>query len=251
VTVRARLLIAAFLVTLASGARADEPNLPPERAPLVTNIARIRVDFSRRHVVVVHEVNLAAGAFHGEDVDYFVAFGAPGAPVAFDARLVPVERGALEPSAGNAGLALEWSYATRRPTAARPLVGRGTMSGIALHVPGEALSQALARGGLASLRLRAIHLLPPPSTNGARELVVRLGDDDRGPLALGRVEIAATEPRFLGRVEARLCRRDGTDGDLLAARVLGRPKDGVPKTAAILANRAPSDDVCLRFWSGT
>jgi hypothetical protein len=244
----------------------EEPSRPPEpvaaaRLPLVTGIARVRVEVTPKHVVVIHDVNLARGAYAGEPLEAYVAFGAPGAPRAFDARLVAVPEGALEAPPAERGVALPWSYAPRRPASAWPLVGPATMAGVVVQIAPEILARALERGGMATLRIRAIHALPEADANREREVLVRLGEVRGSPLVLGRVELASSEPGVVDHASARLCRA-GALGQRLAMRTLlprgpsGRPtsapdNDGATPVAPVLAARAPGQDLCVRFSTGS
>jgi hypothetical protein len=63
---------------------------------MLPSIARVRVEAARDRVVVLEEVNLPRGDWQSGGLDLFVAFGAPGTPVAVDAKLAPVPVGAVE-----------------------------------------------------------------------------------------------------------------------------------------------------------
>lgn len=232
-------------------ARADET--PSGSAVRVLGVGRVRLELTKRQALVALDVSLARGASakEGDETDLFFAFGAPGAPRAVEAWLVPIAAGALEPAAGEKGVPLAWSYARKRPVTAAPVLGRPSMAGVVVHVPDAPFARALAPGGMATLRLRSVAALPTPTEGGAREWVVRLGDGAEGPLVLGRVEIATSEPGLVDRVEARLC-RSGVLGERVAVRVVtpeGARAREPGLVAPVLATRKPGEDLCVRVTS--
>lgn len=233
----------AALVSWGSAFAAEVAPSKPSVMPFVASVARVRIDVSRQRAAVLHEINLARGTFAGdEDVELFVAFGAPGAPRAIDTRLVTVPRAMLEAPREERGVPLVWRYAPRRPTSAAPIVGRGTMAGIAVVVPAELMAKTFASGATAALRVRAVYNL---SEMGERDVVVRLGDGADGPLTLGRLEVATTDDAPV-RVEARAC--SDTSLPPLLLRTFGRAiasRDGA--LAPVLWPRKAGDDLCVRL----
>lgn len=221
--------------------------------PMLPSIPRVRVDVLDRKLVVVEEVNLPRGEWKTEALDFYVAFGAPGAPRAIDAQLVAVGDGALEPDDADPGEALTVDRAPRRPPNAHPLLGRDTMAGVVVHVKREALARALTAGNMAALRIRSALDLPEEDAAGGRGVVVRLGASRGTPLTLGRVLLVA-KPGALSasRAEARLCGPDA-DPNLLAIAVVPKPPPppppATPLIAPVLAVRHASDDLCIRFWT--
>jgi hypothetical protein len=207
------------------------------------------------HVVVTEVVDLPRGDWRGGDLDLYVAFGAPGTPQAFDAHLVPVGDGSLEPDDADEGTKLVADRAARRPRTAHELIGPEEMAGMVVHVPDGALRRALAPGGMAALRLRTLLGLPVADASGGREVLVRLGNAQSAPLTLGRVQVASTVGSPPSpRAEARLCGKDA-DPWPLAVEVLPQatPRSSARAPAPIapvLAVRHPTDALCVRFWSG-
>lgn len=246
---RGRFLSGAAVLALTTGPSGIAKADPPASLPLLPSVARIRVEVSRKGALVIHDVNLARGSFAGEDIESFVAFGAPGAPRAFEASLLPVAPGALETPDGEQGLSLEWGYARKRPSSAIPLLGRANMAGVDITLPGSAMVRALASSGMATLRLRTLLALPAADADGSRELVIRLGDADSTPLVLGRIEVVTPEAKWLDGVEARLC-RPSAFGDALMVRTV--TPEGIahlaPPNAAptVLSTRKSGEDLCLR-----
>lgn len=235
--------------------RATKPTAPPPKPPpplaIRPSVARVRLEVSRTSLVVATEVNLPRGAWRGEALDFYVAFGAPGAPRAVDAHLVPVADGHLEPAEDEVGEALPTERAPRRPVTSHPLLGRDTMAGVVVHVGGEALSRALEGGGMAALRVRTAVELPGEDPQGGRSAVVRLGAALGEPLTLGRVTVVA-RGMTVRRAEARLCGSSASPTPL-AVGIEPPPQATAPAVprplAPVLAVRTPTDDLCVRFWS--
>ena len=228
----------------------DAPALPP--LPSLPSVSRVRVEVAPDRVLVLEDVALPRGDWRGGDLDLYVAFGAPGAPRAFDARLLPVPDGALEPDPAEAGEPVPVDRAPRRPATAHALLGRPQMAGAVLHVKEAAFRRAVTPGGMAVVRVRALLDAPPEDPERGRELVVRLGVAAGQPLTLGRLQLAATGARTrITRAEAHLC---GPDADPYPLSVAVTPKPAAPASPAekapiapVLAVRHASDDLCLRY----
>jgi hypothetical protein len=231
---------------LAPTAQAAKPHVAPP-LPSLPSIPRIRLEAARDHLLVVHEIDLPRGTWQSGDLDLYVAFGAPGAPQAFDAHLLAVPDAALEPLENDAGEPLAIERAPRCPPSAQPLLGPPQMAGAVLHVKEAALRRAVAPGNMAALRLRTLLSLPAEDALTGHEVVVRLGAAAGTPLTLGRLQLAS-EPRFVTRAEAHLS-GDAADPYPLAIALVPPspgPRAGV---APVLAVRHPSDDLCIRFWT--
>jgi hypothetical protein len=217
----------------------------PDPLPMLPSIPRVKVTLAKDQIVVVEEVNLPRGDWHGEPFDLYVAFGAPGAPRAVDAHLVSVADGALEPDEADAGVALATDRAARRPATAHPLLGRETMAGIVVHVDAKSLTKALTAGNMAALRIRTALDLPEEDPAGARGVLVRLGASRGTPLTLGRVVVAGSG-RTISRSEARLCGPDADPHLLATTPRAATPSE--PPIAPVLAVRHASDDLCVKLW---
>ena len=89
---------------------------PAPPLPMLPSVARVRIEAARDRVVLLEEVNLPRGDWRSGGLDLFVAFGAPGTPVAVDARLTPVPVGAQESRPDDPGepAAVEPGCATSR-----------------------------------------------------------------------------------------------------------------------------------------
>ena len=229
------------------------PAKPAPPLPSLPSIARVRIEASRDHLVVLEEIDLPRGTWTSGDLDLFVAFGAPGAPEAFDAHLLSVADGALEPDESDPGEPIAIERAPRRQISAQPLVGPPLMAGAVLHVKEPAFRRAVAAGNMAAVRLRTLLPLPEEDARTGREVVVRLGASAGTPLTLGRVQFASIDPRpFVTRAEAHLC---GPDADPypLAIALTPKPASPIPPVTAaiapVLAVRHPTDDLCIRFWA--
>ena len=229
----------------------DAPPLPP--LPSLPSVSRVRVEVAPDRVLVLEDVALPRGDWRGGDLDLYVAFGAPGAPRAFDARLLPVPDGALEPDPAEAGEPVPVDRAPRRPATAHALLGRPQMAGAVLHVKEAAFRRAVTPGGMAVVRVRALLDAPPEDPERGRELVVRLGVAAGQPLTLGRLQLAAMGTRTrITRAEAHLC---GAEADPYPLAIAVTPRVAAPPAPApeapvapVLAVRHVGDDLCVRFW---
>jgi len=204
---------------------------------------------------VTEEVNLPRGDWKGEALHFHIAFGTPG-PRALDARLVPVDDGALEANPSETGEVVDTERVARRPVNAHTLLGRETMAGVVVHVRPEAFRRALERGNMATLRIRSVADATEPDATGASSIVVRLGASRGTPLTLGRLVATSATPSPLARVEAHLCGPDAPPeplaASILANGTLSRsPSPSGPAIAPVLAVRHASDDLCIRFWPAT
>jgi hypothetical protein len=242
--------LAALLALPVLGPKAAPPAPPLGALP---SIPRVRIDVAHDHLLAVEEVDLPRGDWRGGDLDFYVAFGGPGPPEAFDAHLVPVADGALEPEESEAGEKIAADRAARRGAGVHELIGREDMAGMTVHVTDAAFRRALAPGGMAALRLRSLVRLPDEGPEHEREVLVRLGSTRSAPLTLGRLQVGSLEANVrVLRAEARLC---GPDADPwpLAVQVLPGPPamppaPGPRPIAPVLSVRHPSDDLCVRFW---
>jgi len=225
------------------------PQLPP--LPSLPSVPLVRIDVAPDHVVVLEDVALPRGDWRSGDLDLYVSFGAPGAPLAFDARLLAAPDGSLEAADGDAGEPVPLDRAPRRPASAHLLLVRAQMAGAVLHVREPAFRRAVAPGGMAILRVRTLLPLPPEDVQAGRELVVRLGIPAGPPLTLGRVQIVADPKAHVARAEARLC---GAEADPYPLAIAISPQPAPPagpspsRVAPVLAVRHATDDLCVRFY---
>ncbi|MDB5219930.1 MAG: hypothetical protein JWO86_7857 [Myxococcaceae bacterium] len=280
---RARVVLKIVLVALGavgSGTASGAPPKPPPARPtgkptapaaplaplsMLPSIPRVKIDVLKTQLVVIEEVNLPRGEWKNESLDFYVAFGAPGAPRAIDARLVAVADGALEPEDDDAGEALVVDRVPHRPGSAHPLLGKDSMAGVVVHLKRESIAKALGPGNMAALRVRTALDLPDEDSLGARGVVVRLGASRGTPLTLGRLTLAAKAGALApARAEAHLCGSEA-DPTPLAIAIVPRPssQSGWPSSSAssapaspspppiapVLAVRHASDDLCIRFWT--
>lgn len=247
--------IAALVIALLFGAPSPPKPAPPLGA--LPSIPRVRIDVAASdHAVVTEDVDLPRGDWHGGALAFYVAFGSPGAPQAFDARLLAVPDGALEPADNDAGEKMVTERAPRRPEAVHSLLGPDEMAGVVVHVPEAAYKRALEPGGMAVLRLRTLLRLPAAAPHGPREVLVRLGQARTTPLTLGFVQVASLDGApAVGRAEAHLCGEEA-DPWPLAVATPSMPLPHQPQALAgsqtpiapVLAVRHEKDDLCVRFW---
>jgi hypothetical protein len=268
---RGSALAAYGVLVLASSAHAKPPARTPAHVappsvragvhiaqplPMLPSVARVRVEAARDRVLVIEEVNLPRGEWRSGGLDLYVAFGAPGVPVAIDARLVGVPADSLESRPEDAGEVVKVEQAVRRTPSSQPLLGRPQMAGVVVRIPEADLRRTYEATVTAALRIRSL-LLSPADMNGVRDVVVRLGIAGDLPLTLGRIQVVSLEGRsWITRAEATLC---GPDAETRPLSVVLLPKgsssravgDGsnVAPIAPAMAVRHASDDLCIRWWA--
>jgi hypothetical protein len=118
--------------------------LPPPPLPSLPVIARVHVEVAPAFVVVTEDVRFARGDWRSGDLDLYVAFGAPGVPRAFDAKVVAVGEDELDAPDGAVGEPVAVERAVRRPARARLLLGRESMAGVVVHLKEPAMRRAFA-----------------------------------------------------------------------------------------------------------
>ena len=244
----AAALTTSLFTVVHDGARAAAPVGP---LPFLPSIARVKVAVTKDRVVVTHSITLPRGDWKSGDLDLYVAHGAPGAPLALDAKLFKVEDGDLESREVEGGETVSYDRAPFRPPSAHALLGRSKMAGVVVHVKESAFRTATEQG-MAELRVRALYTLPPEDTENGREVRVRLGTPGGTPLTLGRVQVTATDREApVSRAEARLCGPDA-DTKLLAVTLTPKPQKPVapsePPIAPVLSVRHATDDLCVRIF---
>ena len=228
----------------------DGPKLPS-----LPSVSHVRIDVGPEHVVVLQELNLPKGDWAGGDLDLYVAFGAPGVPAALDASLVALADGAIESNPRDAGEAIPFDRAAKRPAHASLLLGSPQMAGVVLHVREPAFRRATSPGKMAAIRIRTLLPLPILDAQNGREIILRLGIVGAAPLTLGRLQLGY-DHIAVKRVEAHFC---GPDADSYPLSIAVTPKlapladlpsdaDARPPAAPVLAVRHASDDLCVRFW---
>lgn len=213
---------------------------PPPALPSLPVLSRVRLDVAPAHVVVTEDVRFARGDWSGGDLDLYVAFGAPGVPRAFDARLFALRDGELEPAPDAPSEPVATERAFRRPPRARLLLGREAMAGVVVRLKEPALRRAFADGGALALRLRSL----VPTEGAARELVVRLGASGGAPIAVAAIDVAGAD---VSSARARFC-GPNADPYPLAVRVpSGRAAPVThPRPASPLSvTQHADDDLCV------
>jgi hypothetical protein len=247
--VRRALATAAGFVSVATllapwwAAAAPKPpqKLPPSYVPGPVAISRVRFEVRQGRVLVSTDLTFPSRRAVTEDLDVHVGYGGPRVPIAFDAQLLSTPKGYLVAPADQTGDRLAVVPSKRSPSHAALALGRPEMAGALVHLSAAHLAERLAPSGQVTLRLREVRELPPPLSDGTRELLARLGSHNGRPLVLGLVELASDEP--IARAEARFCGIEGNSGRLfVSAQVPGRSGVAPP-----LAPRLAHDDLCLRF----
>jgi hypothetical protein len=226
---------------------------PAPPLPMLPIVARVRVEAAHDRVVVTEELNFPRGDWQSGGLDLYVAFGAPGTPIAVDARLAAIPIGSIEARADDAGEPVSVEPAVHHTSSTQLLLGRATMAGVVVHVKEAQLRQAYALSDIVALRIRSLLAPPAADAGGVRDVVLRLGAAAGQPLTLGKVQVVSLEPKaWITRAEARLC---GPEADPWPLSVALSPKSAdaagasAPTIAPPMAVRHPSDDLCVRWWA--
>jgi|HubBroStandDraft_2_1064218.scaffolds.fasta_scaffold06378_4 hypothetical protein len=229
---------------------------PAPPLPMLPSVGHVRVEAARDHVVVVEDVNLPRGDWESGPLDLYVAFGAPGTPLAVDARLLPGPGASAESHPDEGGEALAVETAVRHTSGSQMLLGKAQMAGIVVHVKEAQLRREYAVGGVAVLRIRSLLPAPGVDADGAHEVIVRLGVSGGVPLTLGRIQVMSRETQpAIARVEAALCGPDATTWPLSVSLVAAAAKGGDPPARPVatiapeMVVRHASDDLCVRWWT--
>ncbi len=217
------------------------------------SVPRIRIEAARDQLLVVHDITLPRGDWRAGDVELYVAFGAPGAPRAIDARIYALDPEADVVPTASPYEAIRVERAPRRPASAYALLGPPLMGGAVLHVPDAAFRRATSPAGAARIQVRTLLELPAEDARTGREVLVRLGVRGGTPLAMGHLEIASLAPApSIVRAEAHLC---GPDADPYPLAIAVSPPPASRSiepplpVAPVLAVRHSTDDLCVRFWT--
>jgi hypothetical protein len=227
---------------------------PAPPLPMLPRVSRVRVEAARDRVVVLEDVYLPRGEWESGGLDLYVAFGAPGAPIAVDARLIAEGSATVDPHAEAEGDPVTIDRAVRRTPSSQLLLGNPQMAGVVLHVKEAQLRRVYSTADAAVLRVRSLLVAPNVDATGARSVVVRLGISGGLPLTLGRIQVVSLESRpWIIRAEAVLC---GSEADPWPLSVTLAGKAAGPATARRSASIAPeaaarhaSDDLCVRWWA--
>src|SRR5260370_18517669 len=102
--------------------------------PRLPSVARVRIEVARDRVIVQEEVSLPRGDWHYGGLDLYAAFGAPGPPLAVDARLLALPQGVAESRPDDAGESAVVERAQRCGAAVQPRLGRLQLAGLIVHL---------------------------------------------------------------------------------------------------------------------
>jgi hypothetical protein len=212
------------------------------------------VDSARDRVVLIEEIDLSRGDWRAGGLDMYVAFGAPGPPLAVDARLSAAATGEPASHVDGAGDPITVEAGVRRGPGVSLLLGKAQMAGARLRIKDAQLRRAFAPADHAELRIRMLLRPPAIDSSGAREIVARLGIHGGLPMTLGRIQIASLDTGTrITRAEAKLCGPEADPWPLsvaIAPRLAGGRSDRNPGSviAPSMAVRHDSDDLCIRWW---
>ena len=226
---------------------------PAPPLPMLASVARVRVEAGRDHVVVTEEVSLPRGEWESGGLDLYVAFGAPGTPVAVDARLVPVPRGATESRLEDTGDALLVEPAVHHSPSSQLLLGRPQMAGTSSSTSKTPICDGRIRMGTQRrCAFATCSSLPAADNQGGRDVVVRLGIHGALPLTVGRVQVVSLDGQTsITRAQAALCGPEA-EPHPLSVSILPKPSGplgGAPAIPPSMAVRHASDDLCVRWWA--
>jgi hypothetical protein len=224
---------------------------PAPPLPMLPRIGRVRVEAARDRLVVVEDVLFPRGDWTSGGLDLYIAFGAPGTPIAIDARLIAPSPGGLDAHPEEAGDPVALERSPRRNAGAQPLLGKPQMAGVVAHVKESQLRRVYGAGELAVLRIRSLLVAPAADATGARDVVVRLGIAGGLPLTLSHVQVASLEAQpWITRAEATLCGPEASPLPLTVSVVgaQGGSHAASGTVAPEYALRHASDDLCIRWW---
>ena len=106
---------------------------PAPPLPMLPSVSRVRIEAARDRAVVTEEIALPKGDWAAGGLDLYAAFGAPGTPIAVDARLVPVPAGQLESRLEDAGEPVTVEPMIRHLPNTQLLLGRPNMAGFVVR----------------------------------------------------------------------------------------------------------------------
>ena len=197
------------------------------RLPMLPSVARVRVEVAHDRVILQEEVNLPRGDWRYGGLDLYAAFGAPGPPLAVEARLVALPAGAAEEPSDDLGEPAIVERALRCAPAVQPLLGRAQMAGLVVHLKEAQLRRAFTSSEHAVLRIRSLLRPPAPDSRNVQDLVVRLGVPGGLPMTLGRVQVVSLDGQRIEAAAAELC---GPDADPwpLSVSILPKPPLRLP-----------------------
>lgn len=246
--------IAASAVVLSASARPGwrrpppaPPPLPPpavESLPRIVELSHVDVLATEDAALVTTDLAIERARWDGASFDFFVAYGAPGLPAAFEARALPPPTDGVIPLQSVAGEALAASHAYEAPAHAAFSLGLAPAAGQIVHVDAAVLGRVLsvAPGARAFLRVRAVHRFIGAS-RFVPSVLVRLDTPRLGVLPLGAVTVRGEGEKGFGlgaSTAAKLCRIDGTTIPLRIAQ--GRADAGL---APFLTKRSAGEDLCV------
>ena len=238
------------LLALSSGAHAKAPprwqKAPPpppalrppplETVPTFVEVTRIDVLATKDAALVTTDLLLARAGWDGAAFDVHVAYGAPGLPIAFEARVLSLPPASFLAPLDEGGELLSSAHDVSAPSQVAVTLGRRAQAGQTVHVDEAALGRAFVSGDRAFLRLRAVHRFVG-TLREARSVLVRLETPALGVLPLSLVTVRGEE------ASAGLCRGDGSIVPLRIALADGRVSAG--DAPAILARRGLGEDLCV------
>ncbi len=213
---------------------------PSPPLPMLVGIENVQLSVGANYVLVTTDLTIPKEDLGPGDLRLFVAFGAPGAPRAFEAKLLDLsQRTPKEPTS----LALE--RVPSCPAHARVVLGRPRMAGMVITLRREHLKTAWSNQNLAIVRLRAVLTPPAHEVDGGHEVLVRLGAPEQLPITVRSISIEPSgTSSTVTKARAQLC---GQGADSVPLTVQGA-SDSQPTLAPILAVRHEDDDLCVRYW---
>jgi len=214
---------------------------PPTGIPTHFFIGHIDVIFRRNAALVTTDLVFTRGSFHLENLDVFLAYGAPGIPRAFEARLLPVPEGYFLPSESeSSAVSLRTEHVTHAPSQTAFGLGPRPQAGQLVHLPSHLVADGLKPTGAAALRWRTVHTVVGDEASAS--LVIRVSSPAGvAPYPVGQITLRG-EGVSLVNPSASWC---GPQGDGAELALVGSPS---PPSALspLRAPRSPNDELCVR-----
>jgi hypothetical protein len=228
---------------------------PPEPPPALSSLpsvleaSRVDVRLAPVGALVTSDWLLEKGEWTGTSFDVFVAYTAPGLPVAFEALLLPEPADGVLPLLATAGQSLTTHHAPSAPSQTAFSIGRPNLAGQVVRVEDKLLVEAFEGSSRAFLRLRTVVRFEG-GTRFVPSVVVRLETPRLGPVPVGAVTVHGERGFSVASAQASFCDLDGGLIPLRLAQSIDTDADA-PKLAPFLQKLPPRHDLCVAVRAPT
>jgi hypothetical protein len=230
--------------------KAKEPPPPPPPAlatlPTLLEASQVDVRLAEAGAFVTSDWLLDRGSWAGTSFDVFVAYTAPGLPVAFEAAVLPEPTDGVLPRLSVSGQSLSTQHAPGAPSQTAFSIGRPNLAGQIVHVDEGALVAAFGTSGRAFLRLRTVVRFEG-GTRFVPSVVVRLETPRLGPVPVGAVTVRGEGGLSVAHAEASFCALGGAE---IALRLAQSPMSTTGRLAPFLEPLPPHHDLCVVLRAG-